>query len=233
MGRKENGKQIFGEKNMKKFFSSLSLEKKLAILAFTLGIFALFAGSPYPGTTIKVNSKDLSLISVNDIEKVKPEDLANDIIQSKSDYRLIDLRKPDEFQKYNIPTSENIQVNQLLNSDLTRNEKILLYSDSDIVSAQAWFLLKANHFKGVNILAGELNGWRNNILFPSYSLGVNPTKEQIHKFDKLNEVSKYFGGSVQTNSSFEKNNNLYMPELKAPATVILKKVSGKKKREGC
>ena len=44
---------------MKKFWSNLSLNKKLALIAIMLGLVALFAGDPYGGTTIKVNEKEL------------------------------------------------------------------------------------------------------------------------------------------------------------------------------
>ncbi|MBK8943855.1 MAG: rhodanese-like domain-containing protein [Ignavibacteriae bacterium] len=217
---------------MKKFFSNLNAEKKLAMFAFGIGVIAIFAGDPYGKTSIKINVKELSLISPNEIGKVKVEDLADNIIQSKSDFRLIDLRKPEEFAKYNIPTSENIQLDQLLNSELQRNEKLILYSDNDIEATQAWFLLKTNNFKGINIIPGGLNNWKENILFPKCDCGENPSVEQKHKHDKLAEVSKYFGGNIQTNSEelIVKNE---MPQLKAPTAITLKKTSGKKKREGC
>ena len=125
----------------------------------------------------------------------------------------IDLRKPKDYLKYNIPTSENIQVNQILNSDLARNEKILLYSDNEIESAHAWFLLKANHFKGVNILNGGIKSWQEKILFPVCSCDENPTKEQNHKHNKLKEVSKFFGGKIQVNMGVESDSKFNMPKL--------------------
>ncbi|MFZ1289546.1 MAG: rhodanese-like domain-containing protein [Melioribacteraceae bacterium] len=218
---------------MKKFFSNLSAEKKLAMFAIALGIIAVFAGDPYGKNSLKINAKELSLISSDEIGKVKVEDLADDIIKSKSDFRLIDLRKSEEYAKYNIPNSENIQVDQLLNSDLQRNEKIILYSDNDIEATQAWFLLKTNNYKGVNIILGGLNNWKENILFPKCDCGENPTIEQKHKHDKLAAVSKYFGGNIQTNSSEENLVKNEMPQLSAPTGIILKKTLGKKKREGC
>ncbi|MBK7105742.1 MAG: rhodanese-like domain-containing protein [Ignavibacteriae bacterium] len=218
---------------MKKFFSNLSAEKKLAMFTFVLGVIAIFAGDPYGKTSIKINAKELSLISPNEIGKIKVEDIADNIIQSKSDYRLIDLRKPEEFAKYNIPTSENIQLDKLLNSELQRNEKLILYSDNDIEATQAWFLLKTNNFKGINIIPGGLNNWKDNILFPKCDCGENPSAEQKHKHDKLAEVSKYFGGNIQTNSAAESFVKNEMPQLAAPNGITLKKTSGKKKREGC
>ena len=67
---------------MKKFFSELSTNKKLALFAIMLGVFALIAGNPYGGTSIKVNEKDIALSTVGNSDKVSVTDLADWIIQS-------------------------------------------------------------------------------------------------------------------------------------------------------
>jgi rhodanese-related sulfurtransferase len=215
-----------------KIFAEYPPRKRLGILAILLGVISIFAGSPFDKVDVKINAKEMSLISADDISKIKVEELADDIIKSKYDYRLIDLRKSKKYEKYNIPSSENIAVDQILNSDLARNEKILLYSDNDIESTQAWFLLKANSYKGINILEGGLKSWQSKILFPACTCGESPTKEQQHKHDKLTAVSNFFGGKIQTGTTSEAITT-EMPELKAPTKITLKKSSGKKKREGC
>lgn len=214
-------------------FANYPPRKRLGLLAILLGFIAIFAGSPFDKVETKINSKELSMISVDDISNVQVEQLADDIIKGKYDYRLIDLRKSTEFTQYNIPSSENIQVDQILKSDLARNDNILLYSDNDFETAQAWFLLKSNNFKGVSILKGGLKSWQENILFPTCGCDPNPTIEQQHKHNKLTEVSKYFGGSLQSVSISESKEIMNMPKLEAPSGVTLKKTKGKKKREGC
>jgi len=216
-----------------KMFAEYPPRKRLGLIAILLGVLAIFAGSPFDKVNTTINAKEMSLIKIDDINKINVEELSDDIIKSKFDYRLIDLRKSEKYAKYNIPSSENIQVDQILNSDLARNEIILLYSDNDIETAQAWFLLKANNYKGVNILDGGLSSWKSKILFPTCLCDENPTKEQLHKHGKLAEVSKYFGGKMQLASGAASKTNMEMPELAAPAKVVLKKTSGKKKREGC
>ena len=90
-----------------KTFAEYPPRKRLGLLAILLGVIAIFAGSPFDKASAKINAKELSLISAEDISKVKVEELADDIIKSKYDYRLIDLRKSNEYEKYNIPSSEN------------------------------------------------------------------------------------------------------------------------------
>jgi rhodanese-related sulfurtransferase len=215
---------------MKKFFSNLSTPKKLALFALLLGIIAVFAGSPYMGSEVRVNTKDLALSTVKNSDKIKPLELADWIIKGEADYTLVDLRSEDQYSEYFIPTAINIPLVQLPESDLLRNQKIILYSKDDVNAAQAWFILKSKNFKGVYILDGGLKEWKNEVLFPK--LAVNASKEEIAGFEKVKEISKYFGGSAQTDSTqvSETKVNLPIPQVTSKGNVNQPK---KKKREGC
>jgi sulfur-carrier protein adenylyltransferase/sulfurtransferase len=215
---------------MKKFFSNLSTPKKLALFALLLGIIAVFAGSPYMGSEVRVNTKDLALSTLKNSDKIKPLELADWIIKGKADYTLVDLRNEDQYNQYFIPTAINIPLVQLPESDLLRNQKIILYSEDDVNAAQAWFILKSKDFKGVYILDGGLKNWQEKVLFPN--LAVNASKDEIAQFEKIKEISKYFGGSAQTDSTqvAETKVNLPTPQVTSQTNVGKTK---KKKREGC
>ncbi len=214
-------------------FANYPPRKRIGILTILLAIIAIFAGSPLDRADKKVNLKELSLMSVDNIKKVKVADLADWLIKGRFDYRLIDIRTEDDFEKYRIPSSENISVAELLNSDLARNEKIVLYSDNEIASAQAWFLLKAENFKGVYILDGGLKSWQDQILFPNCTCGDNPNDDQKHNHEKLAEISNYFGGKLKSGLSNQVEESVKMPVIAPPAQITLNKAKGKKKREGC
>ena len=215
---------------MRKIFSSLSTPKKLAAVALILGIIAVFAGSPYMGSEVKVNTKDLALSTVKSSDKIKPIELADWIIQGKSDYTLVDLRNEDQYNQYFIPTAINIPLSQLPESDLLRNQKIILYAEDDVNAAQAWFILKSQGFKGVYILDGSLKGWNNDVLFPK--LSVNALNEEIAQFEKVKEISKYFGGQVQTDSMQVSETKVKLPTPQGTSKGNLNQPK-KKKREGC
>jgi rhodanese-related sulfurtransferase len=183
---------------MKTVFQNLSLNKKLALIAFTLGLVALFSGNPYHSSEATVNAKELALIVEKEVDHVNVDVLADWIIQGRADYRLIDLRSDKEFSSYHIPSAENITLSGLDQSGLKHNEKIILYSEGGIHSAQAWMLLKAKDYKGVYILRGGLEEWKDQILFPR--VPEKPTPAQIIEFAKTKEISKYFGGTPQTGS---------------------------------
>jgi rhodanese-related sulfurtransferase len=211
-------------------FVKLPIRKRVGILAIILGFLAIFAGSPYDRSTTRINVKEFALTSITDESRVNVDELADWIIIGKYDYRLVDLRDTEKYNSYNIPGSENIPVREILDSDLMRNEKIVLYSDEETVAAQSWFLLKADKFKNVYILEGGLKCWEDQVIFPK--LPAEPTKEQLTLFEKKKEVSKFFGGQPQVGGG-EEQIKRETPKLKAPPKVTVTKKRKKKSREGC
>jgi len=217
---------------MKKFLSNLTTNQKLVGVALVLGIIALFAGDPYAGTTIKVNEKDIALSTVGNSDKVSVTDLADWIIKDKADFELIDLRSEEKYNEYSIPNSQCIPLVQLSSSDLLRNQKIVLFSDDDVASSQAWFILKTKNYKGVYILDGGLDAWKEKVLFPKAP--VNNSKEELAQFEKMKEVAKYFGGQAQTDSSVtETKTQIKLPTSNTSNVKTTAPTGKKKKREGC
>ena len=215
---------------MKKFFNNLTTPKKLGLIALVLGLFATIAGTPYSGSTIKVNAKELAFSTVNNSDKINVLELADWIIKGKSDYTLVDLRAEEDFNDYFIPTAYNITMATLLESGLLRNQKTILYCYDDLRAAQAWFILKSNNYIGVYILDGGLDNWKEEVLFPK--LSADASKEQIAEFEKIKEISKFFGGVPQTmtDDSVDKKIDLPTPQITTQPTITKQK---KKKREGC
>ncbi|MBI5022364.1 MAG: rhodanese-like domain-containing protein [Ignavibacteriales bacterium] len=217
---------------MKNFFPKLSLNKKLALLAFILGLIAIFAGNPYRGSSVTLDTKELSLIVDKTVDHVSAEELADWIIQGKSDFKLLDLRTEKEFNEYHIPSAELVPLAELNQYPLLRNEKIVLYSEGGIHSAQAWMLLRANGYKAVYMLFGGLEEWADKILFPK--LAQNATPEQTTAFEKMKEVSKFFGGSPQVGGATEEvSSKKPMPKLEMPTGGSAPTAGKKKKKEGC
>ncbi|MGE5354087.1 MAG: rhodanese-like domain-containing protein [Acidobacteriota bacterium] len=219
---------------MKKRFSDLPVEKRLALIAFFLGFFALFGANPYEHAFTPVNTKEVAFAANSRSTKVDPYELADWLIKDKADFRLIDLRTEKEYNEYRIPKAENLSIMELQNSSLEKTEKIVLYSGSEMESAQAWFLLRSKGYKAVYILSGGMEAWKEEILFPKLAEGTNP--EEQAKFEKISEVSKYFGGSPQSSGQeSEVRQKTEMPKLQAPESPRQGGgvTSPRKKKEGC
>jgi rhodanese-related sulfurtransferase len=209
-----------------------NINEKLAAGIGILGFLAIFAANPYKGARTEIDAKELSEIVEKEVDHVSAEELAGWIILGKSDYSLVDLRNEKEYSEYHIPTAENISITSLLDGSLLRNEKIVLYSDGGIHSAQGWFLLKSGQYRGAYILSGGLDEWKDKILFPRLNDSASPT--EIAAFEKAKLVSKFFGGNPQIGGGTEATApKLTMPKLEAPGAVQPKGVAAKKKKEGC
>lgn len=143
--------------------TSWSLPGKLALAALALGALALF-GDPYGGGAVTIQPRELAAMVQKEVDHVSVQELADWILQGRSDYRLIDLRDAAAFAAYHIPSAENLAITELPGDSLARNEKIVLYSEGGIHSAQAWFLLQAQGYKGAYILRDGLDEWNGRIL---------------------------------------------------------------------
>jgi rhodanese-related sulfurtransferase len=176
----------------------IGLNQALALVALALGVLAL-AGNPYRGHRVTVDTQELAVIVQDQVDHVTPQQLAGWIIAGATDYRLVDLRSPAEFAQYHIPTAENVPVAQLPDYGLARNEKIVLYSEGGIHSAQAWFLLKAEKYAGAYILFGGLEGWQDEVLHPVAP--AHPTPQEAADFERAAQVARFFGGAPRAADS--------------------------------
>lgn len=218
---------------MKKRFSDLSVEKKLALTAFILGFIALFGASPYEHTYTSVNTKEIAFAAESRTAKLEAMELAGWIIKGIADYKLVDVRSEKEYNEYHIPGAQNYGLMELQNLPFEKTEKVILYSASEMESAQAWFLLRSKGLKSVYVLSGGLDAWKNQVLFPRITLST--AAEETMKSEKIKEVSKYFGGTPQIAGSDSLTAvKTEMPKLQAPVQQSQTGSSSqRKKKEGC
>ena len=209
---------------------SWTVGQRLALLALGLGALALL-GKPTLGSTVTIDTQELANIVERKADHVTVLELADWIVSGRTDYRLIDLRDEEAYAEYYIPTAERVALSQLSDYPLYRNEKIVLYSEGGIHSAQAWFLLQARGYAGSYILFGGLDAWKDEILFPSLPAEAN--LEQKRAFARTREVSAFFGGSPRSgNQEASLGGEVPMPKVELPAHVVTT-VKRKKRKEGC
>lgn len=218
---------------MKKYTKNLTLNKKLALTAVALGFVAIFAGNINDNFERTVNTKELALVSGRNADKISVYQLSDKLVKGDADFRLIDLRSEAAFNEYHIPEAENIPAENLMNSGLLRNEKIILYSDDELNAAQAWFLLRANEYNSSYILSGGLKEWNEKILFPAAP--SDSTAESLAQFEKIAGVSRFFGGQPQSASLTGSTDKamIQKPKLQMPVQKKAAGPVGKKKKEGC
>ena len=168
-----------------------TLRRGLAAAALALGLLAL-AGDPVRGHRVTLDTQELATIVGAKVDHVTPAELADWIVRGASDYRLIDLRDEPEYAAYHIPTAENVPIARLPEYGLRRNEKIVLYSEGGIHSAQGWMLMRAEGYTGVTILFGGLEAWKDEVVFPIAP--ATPAPEEAARFERAVQVARFFGG---------------------------------------
>ena len=227
---------------MRGWISRLTLNQRLAVAAVALGAVALFA-APYPGTKVTLDAKELALVVGTEADHVEAPELAAWIIENRADYRLIDLRSEAEFARYHIPTAQNVPLNVLTDSGLLRQEKLVLYSEGGIHSAQAWMLLRAQGYKSVYMLKGGLEEWKDQVLFPA--VADNPTATERARDERLKSISAFFGGQPRSATAVAAGTAstpaMATPVAPASPAVVAppspaggaKPAAAKKKKEGC
>lgn len=215
---------------MKGILSGLSTNQRLALVALVLGVVAIVA-SPYKGNVLSVNADELARQVAGEADRVTATDLADWIIQGRSDYRLIDIRDEEAYAEYRIPTAENVPMATLMDYPLARNERIVLYSDEAIHAAQAWFLLKAKGYRAAYMLQGGLDAWKDEVLFPA--LVENPGPGQQEQNNKRQAMSTFFGGAPRSGALESTQASMELPKVELPAGAKVPTAKKKKKKEGC
>ena len=149
----------------------------------------------------------------------------------------MDLRSDAEAQGYRIPGAEVIPLTALPDQQFAPTEKVVLYSEGGIHSAQAWFLLRARGAQNAYFLLGGLEGWKDEVLFPT--LVANPTPEQAQENARRRAVAERFGGHALEapapgTTAAQAAAPVAMPTVQAPVTPAAPGgAAAPKKKEGC
>jgi rhodanese-related sulfurtransferase len=218
--------------------STLSLNQKLGLAAVILGAITLL-GNVHPGRIVTLHEKEFATAVAQQIDHVPASELAGWILTGRADYRLVDIRDEKAYATYHIPTAENMPLASLTDSGLARNEKIVLYGEGGIRAAQAWMLLKGKGYIAVHTLAGGLDDWKNEVLFPVTP--ENPTPAEQARFEQVAHVAKFFGGQPRAAGMGAPAPRLDVPKIEAAAPAVpapaLPGAAGRpaapKKKEGC
>jgi len=210
----------------------LTLNQKLAAAALLLGAVAVFA-HPQRGPYVRLDAQDLAMLVEQEVDHVTPAELAAWIVEGRSDYRLLDLRKPEQYAEYHIPTAENVALPALEEYPLLPSEKIVIYSEGGVHGAQAWLLMQARGFRASYTLLGGLDGWVEEILYPTAPANADP--QELARFEQVAAVSKFFGGQPRSGTGAEAAAPAELPKLEAPAATApaITAAPRRKKKEGC
>jgi len=217
----------------------LTLNQRLAVVAVVLGAGAVLA-DVHHGRTLTMHEKEYATRIERKDDHATAAELAGWIIEGRNDYRLIDIRAPEAYAEYHIPTAENLTLSVLSDEPFSPTEKVVLYSDGGIHASQAMMLLWARGRSNTYMLLGGLEAWKDEVLFPVAPSSATPQERAA--FERAIQVARFFGGQPRAASSATAGAPAGLPMLEAPALPKVpppapaaggQRAPRKKRKEGC
>jgi sulfur-carrier protein adenylyltransferase/sulfurtransferase len=201
----------------------------LALFIIPMGL--IIAAVPQNKTKPYKLTADELLAEVNTRSQyVTPETVADMLVNKDPSLRLIDVRSPDEFEKFSLPGAINVPASDLLSEQyadiLNQDVKMNVFFSNGTLSAnEAWMVTRQLGYTNNFVLEGGLNYWFDSILNPKKPESTNPD-EEFAKYDFRKSAGMALGGGAPVQASQENSASSAKPVIK-PA--------GKKKKAagGC
>jgi len=173
----------------------MSATRLLGATALALGVAAPFAGTPASGgkAADAIDVAALARMVAARQDHVSAIDLARWIRDQRPGLRVIDVRTPEAFAHFAIPTAENIPIERIPGARFGDEEMVVLYSEGGAHAAQAWVFLKAAGVRNAVFIAGGLGDWFDEVISPV--LPADPPPGQAARIAEVTEISLYFGGT--------------------------------------
>ncbi len=177
----------------------LTAKTLAAAAVIFLGVVLAMATTIVRGTgTGPVNASVVVQSILKEEDHVPAGRLARWLIEKRTDFQLIDIREPWQFDDYHIPTAVNIPLAQLFDEaslkKLSREKKIVLYGLGTGRAAQARVLLSLKGYSAYSVPDG-IGGWWNDVITPTSLRSEDQTPAGYLQAKQLRE---YFLGSTST-----------------------------------
>jgi rhodanese-related sulfurtransferase len=171
----------------------LSGKSLAAAAAIFLGVVLALATTIARGTGAgPINAPALVQTIVKEEDHVTPGELARWIIEKRTDYQLIDIRQPWQFDDYHIPTAVNIPLPTLFGDagleKLSRGKKIVLYGLGAGHAAQAQLLLSLKGYNAYSLREG-ISAWWDEVMTP---LSLQSESQSPAGYQQAKQLREYF-----------------------------------------
>lgn len=201
----------------------------ITVVFVSLGL--ILAAIPQ-NTTLKYKlTADQMLNEANNaVMYYSPDEVAEFLIQNDPSIQLIDVRSPDQFEKYALPKAVNIPLTEILKEEyrdfLYQGAKHnIFYSNGTTDAVKAWMITKQLGWENNYVLQGGLNYFAELIMNPQAPPSTSPN-EEIAKYEfRKGAQQALFGNTAITNEA--------KVETKAPKPPVIRKSSKKRVQGGC
>lgn len=205
----------------------------ISIAAVSLGL--LIAAVPQNTThPYKLTAEQLLTEIQSEQQFISPAEVADFLVQKDPLVQLIDIRTPQEFEKFSLPGAINIPLESILLEEfeevLNQDEKTnIFYSNSYLQANEAWMITRQLGYKNNYVLMGGLNYWVDAIMNPENPKSVN-SNDEFAKYNFSKAASMALGGGNVSLSADSGSVPTNAPKTNLPKTDKKKK---KKISGGC
>ncbi|WP_339815763.1 rhodanese-like domain-containing protein [uncultured Imperialibacter sp.] len=197
----------------------LTFNQKLAAMAFLLAVASLVVALAFPNGPKSVSQEPRFVSVVTLAERIK----------NREPLVLIDLREPDLFEEFHLPTAVNMSLNEIQETGLAEGTTYVFYSGDDLLTRHLWISLPPAIKKQSSILYGGVHDWYNHLLYPTLPLEIRG--EDSLMAEKVEALTRFYGGQAE----FEKDSTglaYYTKDMGKASWPVVKRV-GKLMRKGC
>jgi rhodanese-related sulfurtransferase len=210
--------------------SKLSFRIVVSALLILLGL--IIAAVPENTTKpYKLTSSQLLEEIKSGTQLVQPDQVADMLVNKDPYLQLIDVRSPEEYDKFHLPGALNIPLDDILSDqwagiidqDVYMN---VLYSNGTTAANQAWMLIRQLGYSNNYVMEGGLNYWVETILNPVAPASTNPNDE-FAKYDFRQGAGMVLGAGGGTPSQVDGSAAVSKP------TIVAKPKKKKVASGGC
>ncbi len=166
-------------------------------LALIVGVVAIvvFVASFAISQAMRSSAENAALNSIaKEGDHVSAGEVAQWIVEKKTDYQLIDLREQWQYDDYHIPTAFNIPFPDFFSpanlKKLDRNKKIVVYGLGAGHAAQTQLLLSQRGYRAYSLTDGIIEWW-DEVMTPTSLRSASP---QSTGYQQARQRREYFTG---------------------------------------
>jgi len=204
--------------------------KPRVLLSFIVLLFGLSVAMIPENTTQPYKLTSVAMLDEVQYgsELIHPDELAGWLINKDPSIQLIDVRSPEEYEKFSLGNAINIPLSDILSEEwvdyLDQGVKMnILYCNGSTQAHEAWMILRQLGYENNYVLQGGLNYWVETILNPQSPKSTDPN-DTIAKYDFRKGASQYFGGATVSSAGSSSSSTTKKP--------VIKRKSKKKAPEG-
>lgn len=175
------------------------MERKYTILSVLLIVLALgLVILPKKDDKKEMDSKILLSMIAEKSRYLTADQVTHRIIENDPTLLLIDLRPADQYKKFALPGSINLEPDSLLSTTTIElfsqpGKDKVLYSNAGLISEKAWLLCSRFAINRMYVMQGGMNEWYNTFIKEQVPSATASTAD-LDLINFRNAARQYFTG---------------------------------------